>query len=232
MGRHGGSGPRVRHWLATTVANTWPDALLTDTNSASHRQRNVKLLPPSMLWSVDPSQPRFGFVRPGGVPRATFCAAPFGRGNGWEGRSASALREGCIPLLIHPPGTAMALEPFVAWERFAVIHSDSTLGTTREARHAASQALHKRLSSIPAEQIDAMRCEMACAATHMTWGAGEPSASCALAAHDPKRTGVVATLVAILGNRARPPSQQHTPRPACPCSNASRDWHFFRRARM
>ena len=244
MGRHGGSGVRVRRWLAQ-VASQWPDALITDSKNVSHRQRNARLLPPSALHSTRPSDLKFGLVLPSSLALSRFCAAPFGRGNGWEGRSAEAVREGCIPLLIQPPGTVMALEPLVDWRRFAIVVGDEELRraaaitTDAAAREAAQQVfgrrLHARLLGVTREQQRRMRCEMACAATHMSWGVGVPPASCALAARDggeaqgnQPRHGVLATLLAILDSRARvargePPI---TARP-CPCRSSSDAWHYF-----
>lgn len=219
MGRHGGSGPRARKWLATVVARTWPDALITDTNNYAHRKRNVRTLPATAIYSTDPMSPRFGYLRPG--LRATFCAAPFGRGNGWEGRSATAVRDGsCLPLLLHPPRTQMPLEPFVPWDRFTIRIPESSLA------ESTAMSLHQRLKGISEHELQRMRCEMACAATHMTYGGAVPSASCAFATVTPERTGVVATLVTILANRRTPANEQMHPRP-CPCTNESVDWHYF-----
>ena len=139
----------------------------------------------------------------------------------------------------------MALEPLVDWRRFAIVVGDEELRraaaitTDAAAREAAQQVfgrrLHARLLGVTREQRRRMRCEMACAATHMSWGVGVPPASCALAARDggeaqgnQPRHGVLATLLAILDSRARvargePPI---TARP-CPCRSSSDAWHYF-----
>ena len=143
MGRHGGSGPRVRQWLARAQDKRQlpAGAIITDTNSRRHRERNVRELPASILGSTVAGSPRFGYLRPGPAEAAiaTFCVAPYGRGNGWEGRSASAIRHGCVPLSIKPPGSVMALEPFVPWARFSVSVSDAQL---------TPSSLHRRLEQV------------------------------------------------------------------------------------
>ena len=73
-----------------------------------------------------------------------------------------------------------------------------------------------------------MRCEMACAATHMTWEATScPPASCALAARGAakRRHGALATLMRLLAMRALPPGKQRTAR-ACPCQRPSDEWYY------
>ena len=223
MGRHGGSGPNARRWLATSVARELAaSSLITDTNSASHRERNVRELPPSMLVSTRVGHKMFGVISPAASPRSVFCAAPYGRGNGWEGRSALAVREGCVPLRIHPLGAQMALEPFVDWSRFSVQWDDTRLSV------GSARRLGTALASYSDAQLDIMRCEMACAATHTSWEAPScPPASCALAARGQSLTrhGALATLLTILGNRRLPPERRRAPRP-CPCDRGSDKWHF------
>jgi hypothetical protein len=222
MGRHGGSGPTVRRWLASQVVR-WSDALITDSNQPSHRERNVKLLPSWSLISSTPGHARYGILRPDSPPLSTFCATAYGRGNGWEGRSAHAVREGCIPVRVQPTGSTMALEPFVPWHRFSVHVSDKHLDENESYR------LRRRLLAIGPETLDRMRCEMACAATHMSWGVGVPPASCAAAAREParqRRVGVVATLMVILGNRLLPPERRRRAG-RCPCTNSSSEWTWL-----
>lgn len=237
MGRHGGSGPRARQWLATSVVSALADeAAITDSNNATHRARNVRLLPAHDLASTTPGHPRYGMILPGAAPRTTYCAAPYGRGNGWEGRSAAAVRQGCVPLLIFPPRTEMPLEPFVPWRRFSVAWSDAALTATPQRQRTAAwdgeaARLRAHLAAHSWEvDVDRMHCEMACAATHMSWEAPScPPASCALAAQGKarrERTGALATLLTVLGNRRRPPAERLTPR-ACPCDKNSSEWHFF-----
>ena len=203
------------------------DALITDTGNASHRARNVRLFPAEDLQSTTQGHPRYGMILPGAAARATFCAAPYGRGNGWEGRSASALREGCLPLLVQPPGATMALEPFVPWERFSVRWSDAHL--VRDGADWARR-LRDALAARSPAQLDAMRCEMACAATHMSWEAPScPPASCAEAVRADvrtRRTGVLATLLTILDNRRRPPHERRVAN-VCPCEEESTRWHYM-----
>ena len=69
-----------------------PGSLVTDTNSPKHLRRNALTLPPWALVSAEPGTPRYGFVRHDGALPSVFCLTPYGRGNGWEGRSATALR--------------------------------------------------------------------------------------------------------------------------------------------
>ena len=125
MGRHGGSGPAARAWLTRSLSKVFGPSLhlITDTNSKLDRARNAHLLPASMLWSTRPDHPRYGFLLPSADPQAAFCAAPYGRGNGWEGRSASALRAGAyLYQSIHRLGDSR--EPFIPWERFSSSGAD------------------------------------------------------------------------------------------------------------
>ena len=131
MGRHGGSGVRVRRWLSTASDAELPlGSLVTDTNNLDHRKRNVRLLPEEALVLTEPEHPRYGFLSPHMPTPSTFCLAPYGRGNGWEGRSASAVRQGCIPISIAPEGSVRALEPFVPWRNFSLFVADAPLGTS------------------------------------------------------------------------------------------------------
>lgn len=227
MGRHGGSGPRVRSFLASISADAGSDVLITDTNNDSHRQRNVERLPAEALVSTDPGHSRYGFLRPVGSGGAsgmasTFCVSPFGRGNGWEGRSASAIREGCLPLSIAPIGTQRAFEPLVPWNRFALLVPDEPVATLW-------QRLRTALSNMTPSDVRRMRCELACAATHMSWGSASrtPPASCAAATSGSlgASTGVGATLMLLLGTRLLDRGKVQ-PRP-CPCHREPSEWFFF-----
>ena len=98
---------QVRRWLSSAASDELPAALITDTNNHEHLERNVRQLPAAALASIKPGTRGYGHLsalRGGAVPSA-FCLAPYGRGNGWEGRSASAVREGCIPISIAPRGS-------------------------------------------------------------------------------------------------------------------------------
>ena len=106
------------------------------------------------------------------------------------------------------------------YERFAFKLSDRHLPRDGVARVAAAVA------NLSLPSLNKMRCEMACAAAHMSWsGPGAPPASCAGGA--PARTGAVATLVTLLANRRLPPAKRARPVPACPCHAAPCDWHLF-----
>ncbi len=221
MGRHGGSGVRVRHWLSTAPPSELPrGALVTDTNNPRHLRRNVQRLPAWALGSSAPGHRQYGFLSPNAAIPSTFCLAPYGRGNGWEGRSASALRAGCIPLSIAPEGSVRALEPLVPWERFSLFVADAPLATLGERlRHALQRASDA--------DVARMRCEMACAATHMSWGEEVPPASCAAAAQRAREVGVVPTLLRILANRRLPvASRRRRPTRRCPCESAPSEWHY------
>ena len=230
MGRHGGSGPITRRWLGRTVASLGDEMQVTDTSNREHLERNVRLLPPSDLYATAPSERRYGMIHPHASLTARFCACPYGRGNGWEGRSAHAVRHGCVPARLHPEHAQMPLEPFVPWARFSLLwRVDQSL--LRTDPHGQAKALHAALSSVSPARLDRMRCEMACAAVHMTWEATparNPPASCAGAAvgESGRKTGVLATLMALLGNRNLPAARRRVARP-CPCEGSSDDWHFF-----
>ena len=241
IGRHGGSGVRVRRWLSRLASTELPGSLITDTNHMPHLRRNVETLPasvpstvvtlalalalnsprplPQVLSSTVLGHKAYGHISPLASLSSTFCLAPYGRGNGWEGRSASAIRGGCIPLSIAPPGSVRALEPFVPWSRFAIFVPDTPNGQigarVRRAIEAPTEA-----------ERNAMRCEMACAATHMSWGAPVPPASCAAAVqvHGDEH-GVVPTLLKLLDNRRQASAQRQAPRP-CPCQSHPSEWHF------
>lgn len=219
MGRHGGSGPRVRRWLRAAADELLAHSVLvTDTNTAAHLDRNRKLAPTAPgLFSPA------GRLVPGAESkRALACVAPYGRGNGWEGRSAAALRDGCVPLTVQPPRAALPLDEWVPYERFALKSSDRRLNKDGVARLAAA------VGNLSLAVLNKMRCEMACAAAHMSWnGAGAPPASCA--GGSPARTGAVATLVALLHNRRLHPAHGRRVEPvaACPCHAAPCDWHLF-----
>ena len=230
MGRHGGSGPATRKWLARSVAGMSTDMLVTDTNNREHLTRNVRVLPKTDLYAHDPKKGRYGWVHPSAAARASFCAAPYGRGNGWEGRSAAAVRKGCVPVRLQPAHALMALEPLVPWERFSVVWRADEARMRADPNGEARQ-LRAALAVVTPAALGRMKCEMACAAVHMTWEASpalNPPASCAGAAQGASRrkTGVVATLMTLLDNRRRPPEHRVVPRP-CPCERVSDEWHFF-----
>ena len=89
---------------------------------------------------------------------------------------------------------------------------------TRRARQADSAA------NLPG--LNAMRCEMACAATHMSWGAPAPASCAGPPAHV---AGVVPTLLTLLLNRRVPPARQLRAR-RCPCDAPPDSWHYFAHA--
>lgn len=95
--------------------------------------------------------------------------------------------------------------------------------------HPSSGTLGERLRRALAEVTDAdvtrMRCEMACAATHMSWGEEVPPASCAPAAQRAHQTGVVPTMMRILANRRLPDEERVEPR-RCLCESAPSEWHY------
>ena len=124
----------------------------------------------------------------------------------------------------------MALEPFIPWERFSVKWSGSqdtllALGGAGAASAAKLKEKLQQLTKTPGK-LDSMRCEMACAATHMTYEAkSTPPASCAAAAMGEARLkhGVVATLMVLLGNRlVKRPSKRVEAR-RCLCERASEE---------
>ena len=120
----------------------------------------------------------------------------------------------------------MALSEYVPWGRFSLALTDEQL---KSDPRGASERLRARLNSISPSALEGMRCEMACAATHMTWEARScPPASCALAAQGEiaPRTGVLATLLTILSNRRLPLRRRRLPR-ACPCERSSDEWHLM-----
>ena len=212
---------RVRRWLSASAMDELPPgvALITDTNNPLHSQRNVDTLPPWALASVERGHRHYGHLSPRAHLPSTFCIAPYGRGNGWEGRSASAIREGCLPLSIAPAQAMRALEPMVPWSRFSLLVRDDPLPQLGERVRAALQGASEA-------DIGRMRCEMACAATHMSWGEGVPPASCAAAAQRTHEVGVLTTLLLILANRRLPLAQQTRPRP-CPCEESPVEWRYF-----
>ena len=132
MGRHGGSGPRVRRWLREAAdALLAHGVLVTDSNSEEHLRRNVRLAPrmPGLFSPGGRGQRGGRRALPAGllVPgaeskRALACISPYGRGNGWEGRSAAALRDGCMPLTVQPPRAGLPLDEWVpsdGWSELA-----------------------------------------------------------------------------------------------------------------
>ena len=117
-----------------------------------------------------------------------------------------------------------ALEPAVPWARFSLLVHDepaATLGA--RVRAALEKALEK---AADADGVRRMRCEMACAATHMSWGEDVPPASCAAAAQHPREAGVLPTLLLLLANRRLPMAQRMRPR-RCPCESETSEWRYF-----
>ena len=145
-----------------------------------------------------------------------------------------------MPLDVKPLGSGRPLEPFVPHDRFSLFVDDGPLGgfprgaagaggaaagarelsarLTRRARQADSAA------NLPG--LNAMRCEMACAATHMSWGAPAPASCAGPPAHV---AGVVPTLLTLLLNRRVPPARQLRAR-RCPCDAPPDSWHYFAHA--
>ena len=93
-----------------------------------------------------------------------------------------------MPLDVKPLGSGRPLEPFVPHDRFSLFVDDGPLGGfPRGAAGAGGAAAGARelsarltaaLAKLTLPRLNAMRCEMACAATHMSWGA-PALASCA-----------------------------------------------------
>ena len=159
---------------------------------------------------------------------SVFCGAPYGMSDGWEGRSSLALRVGCIPVHLKAPGARLPLEPLVAWRRFSVFVSSPE----------AIATLHERLGNISLAEINAMRCEMACAATSMSYLPAHPldAPAAALARAPPyvppatcavdavtNATGLAASLIELLDRRKRVPEGSAPPR--CRCHAKPRHWH-------
>ena len=147
-----------------------------------------------------------------------------------------ALRRGCVPLDIKPLGSGRPLAPFVPHDRFSLLVDDDALrgfprsaaGALRAAAGAREMAarLTAALANLTLPRLNAMRCEMACAATHMSWGAPAPASCAGPAAHV---AGVVPTLLTLLLNRRVPPARQLRAR-RCPCDAPPDSWHYFAHA--
>lgn len=214
-----GSGPHVRRWLRHLADSnaTGPGVHITDSSSAEHLRRNARELPRRLLKAPAAIEGQRGFGLIAASEAGVVGIAPYGGNNGWEGRSAEAPRRGRVPLHIKPAGSVLPLEPFVPHARFSLFLEDRQLVSTGPARLAAM------LANLTLARLNAMRCEMACAAAHFSWGSAAP-ASCA--GSPPHATGVVPTLLTILTNRLLPPARRVRP-PPCPCDASPETWHYF-----
>lgn len=236
-----GSGPRVRSWLKALAGNASlvPGLFVTDSASHSHLQRNARTLPTALLRAPRAVDGQRGYGHVVNMDRLGHaCLAPYGGNNGWEGRAAEALRRGCVPFDVKPRGSGRPLAPFVPYERFALFLDDGALGAPpgapgRGRRDPGGEGggalppgvvrLRAALGGLSVPRLNAMRCEMACAATHMSWGPPAPASCAGPPAHV---AGVVPTLLTVLLNRRAPLAARVAPRP-CPCDGPPETWHYW-----
>ena len=131
-----------------------------------------------------------------------------------------------MPLDIKPLGSGRPLAPFVPHDRFSLLVGDDALrgfprgaaGALRAAAGAREMAarLTAALANLTLPRLNAMRCEMACAATHMsTWGVPAPS-SCTGALPRTWRASCppYRLLTLLLNRRVRPARQLRAGRDA------------------
>ena len=251
-----GAGPRVRSWLKALAGNASlvPGLFVTDSASHSHLQRNARTLPTALLRAPRAVDGQRGYGHVVNMDRLGHaCLAPYGGNNGWEGRAAEALRRGCVPFDVKPRGSGRPLAPFVPYERFALFLDDGSLGAPpgapgRGRRDPGGEGggapppgvvrLRAALGGLSVPRLNAMRCEMACAATSMSYLPAHPldAPAAALARAPPyvppatcavdavtNATGLAASLIELLERRKRVPEGSAPPR--CRCHAKPRHWH-------